>query len=219
WVLDHLPRVLYQEAFEADETDKTSIQRRLAEYFANTETAGQRIEYEKRTLQVSVMKKLYPIKDMDTADKLIPVIKDVFKCYKRLHETAGVIHRDISENNLMYWKKGDGTICGVLSDYDLSLMLARQDRGPSSKQRMGTRPFMALDLLEPPPSKHLYRHDLESLLYVIIVLMFRAQGENLIEDEKFKNFPALKDWFTLAPAQLLKEKRHFFSTNLPRAPP
>jgi hypothetical protein len=82
WVLDHLPRVLYQEAFEADsdETDKTSIQRRLAEYFANTETAGQRIEYEKRTLQVSVMKKLYPIKDMDTADKLIPVIKDVLKC-------------------------------------------------------------------------------------------------------------------------------------------
>jgi hypothetical protein len=122
----------------------------------------------------------------------------------------------------MYWKKGDGTICGVLSDYDLSLMLARQDRGPSSKQRMGTRPFMALDLLEPSPSKHLYhlyRHDLESLLYVIIVLMFRAQGEKLVEDEKFKNFPALKDWFTLAPAQLLKEKRDFFSTNLPRAPP
>jgi hypothetical protein len=80
WALDHLPHVHYHEAFEADETDKTSIQFRLAEYFANPETAGQRIEYEKRTLQVSIMKKLYPIKDMDTADKLIPVIKDIFKC-------------------------------------------------------------------------------------------------------------------------------------------
>jgi hypothetical protein len=81
WVLDHLPRVLYHEAFEAsDEADKTSIQCRLAEYFANTETAGKRIEYEKRTLQVSVTKKLYPIEDMDMADKLIPVIKDIFKC-------------------------------------------------------------------------------------------------------------------------------------------
>jgi hypothetical protein len=119
----------------------------------------------------------------------------------------------------MYQKKADGTICGVLSDYDLSSMLARQDRGPSSKQRTGTRPFMACDLLEPTPREHLYRHDLESLFYVIIVLMFRFQDKTLKEDEKFESFPALKHWFTLPPAQLLTMKMDFFFTKLPRAPP
>lgn len=146
-------------------------------------------------------------------------LKFFYSGYKWLYKTAGVIHRDISENNLMYRMKADGTICGVLSDYDLSLMLALQDRGPSSKQRTGTRPFMARDLLEPTPRKHLYRHDLESLFYVIIVLVYRSQDDKLKEHEKFENFLALKDWFTLAPAQLLKEKKAFFSTAMPLAPP
>jgi hypothetical protein len=119
----------------------------------------------------------------------------------------------------MYWKKADKTICGVLSDYDLSVKLDREYDGPTSKQRTGTRPFMARDLLEPTPRKHLYRHDLESLFYVIVVLMYRSQDPTLKrEDKKFENFPALIDWFTLAPAQLLKEKSYFFSTNLPGAP-
>ncbi|KAF8199155.1 hypothetical protein BJ912DRAFT_1139959, partial [Pholiota molesta] len=198
-------------------TDKRNIQYRLAEYFPNTETAGKRIEYEKRTLKVLVITKLYPIKDLNTADKLVPVVKDIFKCYKWLHTTAGVIHPDISETNLMYWKKPDRPFCGVLSDYDLSwsIKLDRQDRGPSSKQRTGTGPFMAIDLLDPTPRKRLYRHDLESLFYVIIVLMFRSQGKTLTgEDKKFDSFPALKDWFMLAPAQLLREKKAFFQSSL-----
>jgi hypothetical protein len=119
----------------------------------------------------------------------------------------------------MYWKKADGTFCGVLNDYDLSVKLDRNYRGPSSKQRMGTRPFMAIDLLEPTPGKHFYRHDLESLFYVIVVLMFRSQDKTLKrEDEKFASFPALLHWFTLRPAQLLEKKNSFFSTNLPEAP-
>jgi hypothetical protein len=120
----------------------------------------------------------------------------------------------------MYQKKADGTICGVLIDYDLFIKLDRQDRGPSSKQRMGTRPFMAADLLDPTPREHLYRHDLESLLYVIVVLIYRSQDKTLKkEDEKFDSFPALKDWFTLAPAQRLDKKLAFFLTELPPAPP
>ncbi|KAF8199158.1 hypothetical protein BJ912DRAFT_1139962 [Pholiota molesta] len=219
-ILDHLPCVLHHEAFAPGETD---VQHRLAKYFkarnkANKDNVAMQVDYEERTLQVLVMKELHPIRDLDTADKLIPVVQDIFKCYKWLHETAEVIHRDISENNLMYWKKADGTICGVLSDYDLSVKLDREYDGPSSKQRTGTRPFMARDLLEPTPREHLYRHDLESLFYVIIVLMFRSPGEQLTEDERFKHFPALKQWFTQGPADLLDKKKAFYSTELPQAP-
>jgi hypothetical protein len=120
----------------------------------------------------------------------------------------------------MYWKKADKTICGVLSDYDLTVKLDRKYDGPSSKQRTGTRPFMARDLLEPTPREHFYRHDLESLFYVIVVLMFRFQDKTLKrEDEKFDSFPALLNWFTLGPAALLEKKESFFQRDLPEASP
>jgi hypothetical protein len=38
----------------------------------------------------------------------------------------------------------------------------------SSKQRTGTLPFMAIDLLEKNPPLHGYRHDLESFMWVIL---------------------------------------------------
>jgi hypothetical protein len=118
----------------------------------------------------------------------------------------------------MYWKKADKTICGVLSDYDLSVRLDRKYDGPR-KQRTGTRPFMARDLLEPTPREHFYRHDLESLFYVIVVLMYRSQDTTLKkEDEKLASFPALLYWFTLGPAALLEKKESFFQRSLPPAP-
>lgn len=37
-----------------------------------------------------------------------------------------------------------------------------------SKHHTGTEPFMAIDLLRPDSTVHRYRHDLESLFYVLI---------------------------------------------------
>ncbi|KAJ7693924.1 hypothetical protein B0H17DRAFT_1058733 [Mycena rosella] len=83
------------------------------------------------------------------------------KWYRWLYEEARVMHRDISLGNLMFRIK-DNQVVGVLSEYGLSLRLDTFP-APTSKQRIGTMPFMAADLLvlEPPP--HLYRYDLESL--------------------------------------------------------
>lgn len=50
---------------------------------------------------------------------------------------------------------------------------------------------MAMDLLQPNPTKHLYRHDLESLFYVIVML---TTGYD--EGKKVKN-PPLASWFEL----------------------
>lgn len=57
-------------------------------------------------------------------------------------------------------------IVGVLNDWDLSTPVAAI--GNSTNHRTGTAPFMALDLLGERPPTHLYRHDLESLFYVLI---------------------------------------------------
>jgi hypothetical protein len=90
--------------------------------------------------------------------------------YRWLYETPRILHRDISLRNLMFRKK-NGAAYGVLNDFDLSVYRDHKSLA-TSKQRTGTTPFMAMDLLEdvPPsafPSPHRYRHDLESFFYVV----------------------------------------------------
>ncbi|KAJ7795014.1 hypothetical protein B0H14DRAFT_116794 [Mycena olivaceomarginata] len=64
----------------------------------------------------------------------------------------------------LMFQRIDGKLYGVLNDFDLAAF--HDGSVPStSKQRTGTKPFMARDLLEHPPPRHLYRHDLESFLY------------------------------------------------------
>ncbi|KAF8177018.1 hypothetical protein BJ912DRAFT_908859 [Pholiota molesta] len=112
------------------------------------------------------------------------------------------------------YRKVNGGICGVLSDYDLSLFFNKPKAGPSSKQRTGTRPYMAIDLLQPTPTKHLYRHDLESLFYVILVLVTRyKKGKEII------NKPPVQKWFQQSPIELREAKLAFFLSELPALHP
>ena len=64
--------------------------------------------------------------------------------YRWLFEVPKILHRDISLNNLMLRKEGD-KIYAVLNDFDLAV--SADVKSTSSKQRTGTKPFMAIDLL------------------------------------------------------------------------
>lgn len=84
-----------------------------------------------------------------------------------------VLHRDLSEGNLMVLHLPDGSVNGVLNDWDLA---GRIDKlggpAPNSEQCVGTPPFMAIDLLEGlwsrKPCTHILRHELESFVYILI---------------------------------------------------
>ena len=57
-------------------------------------------------------------------------------------------------------------VCGVLTDFDLAL----RTEDLAKEQGTGTPPYMAYELLDGSGGPHLYRHDLESLLYIMLVL-------------------------------------------------
>ena len=63
-------------------------------------------------------------------------------------------------------------VYGVLADYDLSSWRKdlENDYTRTSQQRTGTPPYMAFELLQRTSSTHLYRHDLESLFYIILLM-------------------------------------------------
>ena len=89
-----------------------------------------------------------------------------------------ILHRDLSPNNIMCrykMEKGEQKAYGVLMDYDLSSWTKdlKSDYTMTSQQRTGTPPYMAQELLNGTSRTHLYRHDLESLFYVMLLTTTR----------------------------------------------
>ena len=86
--------------------------------------------------------------------------------------TAGkVLHRDLSENNLMFKRDADSNSAkGVVNDWDMASHPDNKGEVPTStaRHRTGTISFMACDLLVDKPPVHIYRHDLESFFYILI---------------------------------------------------
>ena len=66
----------------------------------------------------------------------------------------------------------EAKVCGVLTDFDLASWTNTpdQDYTKTLQQKTGTPPYMAHGLLLGWDALHLYRHDLESLFYIILIL-------------------------------------------------
>ncbi|KAL4256400.1 Protein kinase domain-containing protein [Pleurotus pulmonarius] len=103
--------------------------------------------------------------NIKTLDDFQVVYIGIVECHYNASRYGKMLHRDISENNLLWTRKAKEVV-GVLNDWDLSTRV--NVVGSSTNHRTGTGPFMALDLLGKEPPIHLYRHDLESLFYVLI---------------------------------------------------
>ena len=107
-------------------------------------------------------------------------------------------------------EEGERKIYGVLMDFDLSSWTEalKNDYTMTSQQRTGTPPYMAHEILLGKNCTHLYRHDLESLFFVMLLtatrhsigipegktelrLVMREEGGKKIE---FKKLP-FSNWF------------------------
>lgn len=130
--------------------------------------------------------------------------------YIWLYQSMNLLHRDISIDNVMYRYK-NGKICGVLNDFDMAIYTSQQANSPLSQQRTGTRPFMALELLGTAPCKHIYRHDLESIMYVTIVLACFTHASK--EDQRKSEIGC---WFDANTTErdIRKSKREFLTGDL-----
>ncbi|RPB25765.1 hypothetical protein L211DRAFT_782201 [Terfezia boudieri ATCC MYA-4762] len=103
--------------------------------------------------------------------ELVEALRDAIKCHRSLYEDAGILHCDISVQNIMRTRTPIARASGpkgFLIDLDYA-----QQQYPNSEQSFcmtGTAPFIALELLLKPQVHHTWRHDLESFLYVLIWL-------------------------------------------------
>ena len=103
----------------------------------------------------------------------------------------------------MYYRV-DGEVFGVLNDYDVASL---ESDSPLANERTGTIPFMALDLLENHGKKgivkHVYRHDLESFIWVLVWLTLQYRNGEKISGP-------LDEWAQGNAENCLSRKCRFF---------
>ncbi|KAK0205916.1 hypothetical protein DFS33DRAFT_1272505 [Desarmillaria ectypa] len=171
WILDHLPNILHEQDFDFDDD---SAQKIIAKMMHDGKFVGTREgTYEERVLRITVLEELFPITSLRKDSDYAQVFVDILQCHKWLYDHARILHRDISLANLMYRIDSKGNIICVLNDFDLSSLLPIDEA--TSLRRTGTPPYMAFDLLKEQEDSgpHLYRHDLEALFNVMLMICCR----------------------------------------------
>ncbi|KAF8416442.1 hypothetical protein EV426DRAFT_626679 [Tirmania nivea] len=122
------------------------------------------------------------IEEFSSIRELLEAFRDAIRCHRSLVEDGGILHRDVSPNNIMIQKHSLALQCsdspkGFLIDLDLAKQfntIAKDDTPPSEpRRRTGTMMFMAIEVLE-GSARQTWRHDLESFLYVLIWLCVTA---------------------------------------------
>ncbi|VDC07238.1 unnamed protein product [Peniophora sp. CBMAI 1063] len=116
-----------------------------------------------------------PVSKFKSTQQLVTALSHAIKAHSVAYEKAHVLHRDISPNNILIKRNGDG----MLIDWDLALLYGNlpkdmANRRPRMLWRTGTWAFLSISLLKKPFSKtHELCDDLESFFWVLLYVVLR----------------------------------------------
>ncbi|KAF9001096.1 hypothetical protein BDQ17DRAFT_1358725 [Cyathus striatus] len=172
-LLNNLPYL-----FASIEVPPSAIQERIHKELGNV--------YEPRELRVTVFEELFPVTTLTNDLELLKVFRDILDCDYWLYTQVKLAHRDTNPANLMFRRIGD-VVYGVINDFSMATFL--DDNGisePSSLQRIGTRPFLACDILRNPEPIHPFRYELESLFYAFYFVITNFEDGRYVLKDPFK---------------------------------
>ncbi|KAJ2626132.1 hypothetical protein GGI26_000216 [Coemansia sp. RSA 1358] len=105
------------------------------------------------------------LRKVDSAAELVIVLNDAMVCHNAINERCGILHRDISANNILVVREKGKPIQGMLIDFDCAIV--ESDKSASIRpERTGTLPFMSIANLERMDIQRTVLDDWESLLYL-----------------------------------------------------
>ncbi|KAJ2585984.1 hypothetical protein EV177_009845, partial [Coemansia sp. RSA 1804] len=105
-----------------------------------------------------------PLKTAKSFDELIAVLADAMLCHDAVWRHCGILHRDISDNNILVVRQGE-RVRGLLIDFDNAI--TNREQSATRPGRTGTFPFMSINNLENEGVPRTALDDWESLLYVL----------------------------------------------------
>ncbi|KAJ3849330.1 kinase-like domain-containing protein [Lentinula lateritia] len=183
WILNHLPHIYWTFDLPFNECSPQ----------ANFKA---KLKVKDEFVRGSIQEELQPLSSLETALECAQVFYDIVQCHHWVYTYPQILHRDISHGNIMVRVK-DGKKYGVLNDWDLAIWLDKRDGTSTSRFRTGTRPYMAHEQHSRRwRGPHRYRHDLESLFYVILLLATLFSNPSEKDDKPFKTRSQYETWYT-----------------------
>ncbi|KAJ2352444.1 hypothetical protein GGF43_003751 [Coemansia sp. RSA 2618] len=104
-----------------------------------------------------------PLSCARSVDELIVIINDVMTVHTEIVNRCGMLHRDLSINNIMLKRHADGSVNGILIDFDN----ARRIQDIRFTESAGTPMFMSINNIEHSDTKRTALDDWESMVYII----------------------------------------------------
>ncbi|KAJ2715801.1 hypothetical protein H4R19_001000 [Coemansia spiralis] len=203
---EHLPRIRDGGAVEmatngvdaADTTDEV-----LGAALNTKLPAGpDNFHYHYAHMRMAITPIAEPLRNVRSVYELIIIFNDVVKAIGALHD-IGILHRDISLNNVMFVRSPDGRVHGVLLDMDNALSMEHAEFD-GMRICTGTRPFMSVNNLEAASVRRSRVDDLESVLYGLIWV--GVWGATVEHREKTTDMlPKVAKWSD--PSEAAEQKR------------
>ncbi|KAK2803987.1 hypothetical protein FQN50_006793 [Emmonsiellopsis sp. PD_5] len=144
-----------------------------------------------------------PVYKYHSPMELLMALRDAIKAHRSLYQVGNILHRDISEANVIITDpgKGDGN-SGMLIDLDLAKEIGSGRSG--ARYQTGTMEFMAIEVLR--AVDHTYRHDLESFFYVLIWQCAWNGWERFNRLKEKPDDSLLNEWYTGSFKQIAGRK-------------
>ncbi|SGY80977.1 BQ5605_C009g05427 [Microbotryum silenes-dioicae] len=141
----------------------------LVPHFLKGQSDADSAALKPRAMEVAFQERCFEtIWTVDSTEALIRVALGVVKGLRSLHRMR-ILHRDVSSGNIMVGPDGEG----VLIDYDLAVLMDGPFGDAARLERVGTFAFRARQLIDNVGTiLHQPWHDIESLVYVILFVVF-----------------------------------------------
>ncbi|KAJ2160239.1 hypothetical protein GGF46_002400, partial [Coemansia sp. RSA 552] len=125
--------------------------------------------YYNEHVRIAMRKVLYRLREVRSVYELIVVVGDAVEAHRIAFQEGNILHSDISDNNIMFWRDDEGMVHGALIDFDNAVdwVAAVKEQRPICT---GTLPFMSVNNLKEARVPRTVVDDLESFLYLLIWL-------------------------------------------------
>jgi serine/threonine protein kinase len=174
-----------------------------------SETYGNRVSY---CLVTSPAGR--PLHEYYSVRELLEVLSEAIRGHRSLLEDGRILHRDISENNIIITElPAEEASKGRLIDLDSAKDLDGMPREAS--HRTGTMQFMAIEVLE--AKGRTYRYDLESYFYIFVWMCIRYVYEGMARQKLNKllrpKTNILRGWSTGIYTEIANTKQGHMGKN------